>query len=56
MEARSSDNEAKLSIIVAAVLVITVLIDFRISAAIATAYLIGYAVYRMRKTRRKATS
>ena len=50
------DNEAKVSIIVAVTLVVTALVDFRISAALATAYLIAYGVYRMRKTRRKQTS
>jgi hypothetical protein len=38
------------------ILVVTALVDFRISAAIATVYLIGYGMYRMRKTRRKAAS
>jgi hypothetical protein len=50
------ENEAKVSIIVAVVLVLTAFIDFRISAALATAYLIAYGVNRMRKTRRKEAS
>jgi prolipoprotein diacylglyceryltransferase len=48
-----SDNEVKVSIIVAIVLVLTAFINFRISAALATAYLIGYGVNRMRKQRLK---
>ena len=50
------DNEAKLSIAVAFVLILTAFINFQISAAIATAYLIGYGVYRMRKQRREKES
>lgn len=45
------DTEMKLSLAVVIVLIITALVDLRISAALATAYLIGYAVNRMRKNR-----
>ena len=55
-EVGNSDNEAKVSIVVTFVLVLTAFIDFRIAAAIATAYLIGYGVYRMRKQRRQKES
>ena len=50
---RISENETKVSIIVAFVLVLTAFMNFRISAAIATAYLVVYAVNRMRKQRRQ---
>jgi hypothetical protein len=56
MQSGGQNYEVKVSIIVAVTLIVTALVDFRISAALATAYLIGYGVYRMRKTRRQAGS
>jgi hypothetical protein len=46
--AEISENEVKVSIIVAVVLVLTALINFRVAAASATAYLIVYGVSSMR--------
>ncbi len=45
------ETEMKISIIMALALISTVFIDFRISAGLATVYLIVYAVRRMRKRR-----
>lgn len=44
-------TEAKISIIVALVLVVTAFFDLRIAASIATIYLIVYAMRRLRKSR-----
>ena len=44
-------TEEKISIIVALVLIVTALYDLRISASIATVYLIIYGVRRLRKQR-----
>ncbi len=43
------ETELKISIIMALALILTAFIDFRISAGLATVYLIAYAVRRMRK-------
>ena len=43
-------TDVKISIIVAFVLIITAFFDLRIAAAIATVYLIIYAVRRLRKS------
>lgn len=50
------ETEAKVSIAVTVVLVVTAVVDLRVSAAIATVYLIAYGVYRMRKHRRRRES
>jgi len=50
------DTEAKVSVGLAVILVLTAFVDLRISAALATAYLIGYAVNRMRKDRKRKES
>ena len=50
--AADSDNATKIGVFVAILLVLTALINIRISAAIATAYLIGYGVNRLRKQRK----
>ena len=49
------ETEAKVSIIVALVLIVTALYDLRISAAIASVYLVVYAVHRLRKGRTRST-
>lgn len=52
-EAMTSETEAKVSIAVAVVLLLVAFVDLKISAAIATAYLIAYGVYGMRKNRKR---
>jgi Flp pilus assembly protein TadB len=47
------ETEAKVGIAIAIVLVLTAFVDLKISATIATAYLIAYAVNRMRKDRKR---
>jgi hypothetical protein len=52
----TSDTEAKVSLAVAVILVLTAFVDLRISAALATAYLIGYGVNRLRRDRKRRES
>ena len=47
------DTGTKVSLAVILLLVLTAFVDFRISAALATAYLVGYGVYSMRKARKR---
>jgi len=46
-----AESDAKISIVVAVVLVLTALYDLRISAAIACVYLVIYAMLSLRKRR-----
>jgi len=52
----TSETEAKVSVAVAVILVLTAFVDLRISAALATAYLIGYGVNRLRRDRKRRES
>jgi len=52
-EACSSETDAKVSIVVTLVLIVTALFDLRVSAGIATVYLVFYGVYRLRRERRE---
>ena len=51
-----SDAQAKVSLVVALLLVLLAFVNLRISAALATAYLVAYAVNRLRKDRRRRES
>jgi uncharacterized membrane protein YraQ (UPF0718 family) len=48
-----SETELKVSVAVTVILILLAFVDIRLSAALATAYLIGYAVHRMRKDKRR---
>jgi hypothetical protein len=48
-----SETGTKVSVAVAVILVLTAFVDLRISAALATAYLIGYGVNRMMRDRKR---
>ena len=56
LEAIISETGTKVSVGVAVVLVLLAFVDLRISAVMATAFLIAYGVNRMRKQRRRKES
>ena len=56
LEAIISETGTKVSVGVAVVLVLLVFVDLRISAVLATVYLIAYGVNGMRKQRRRKES
>jgi len=49
---QNSETEAKVSVAVTVILVLLAFVDLRISAALATAYLVAYGVNGLRKKRR----
>jgi hypothetical protein len=50
------ETEAKVSLAVAVILVLTAIVNLRVSAALATAFLIAYGVNRMRRARKRRES